>query len=285
MSIAGLCTRALLVFALLVAGGGIERTVFAQDPGIRDSLRLNVLHFTTNVGDSVAVGVFLIADEAIDFASVALTYSNSQPAYELSSVAQGPLFPQGSGFFFATYANTSERTLAFSWAGLVPSLDNAVANPQETLFATLYFRILHQPYCWGALFIDTAFVPPTWRTELSAVGATVSHVPVINAFAYYCVGARDERDSNNSEVPFDMAIHPSPFNESVNIELQGQSSGLVAVDIMNLLGQRIRSLSFNNRQGEWDGRDAFSQRVASGVYFIRAQTETQQVTRKIVLLR
>jgi flagellar hook assembly protein FlgD len=68
----------------------------------------------------------------------------------------------------------------------------------------------------------------------------------------------------------------------------------VQISIFNILGQRVVQLTDNNfTAGEhrinWDSIDKPGDEVASGLYFIRMQAESQKekvvITRKLLLIR
>jgi Secretion system C-terminal sorting domain len=84
--------------------------------------------------------------------------------------------------------------------------------------------------------------------------------------------------------------YPNPFNATTRIEFSTPRRSHVALDIFNVLGERVTRLvdniiSAGNWGTEWDGRNTAGQNVASGIYFYRVVTDFGQVTRKMVLLK
>jgi len=84
--------------------------------------------------------------------------------------------------------------------------------------------------------------------------------------------------------------YPNPFNASTRIEFATPRRSHVAVDVFNVLGERVVTLvdeiiPAGSWGTEWDGRNTNSQTVASGIYFYRVVTDFGQVTRKMVLLK
>lgn len=87
---------------------------------------------------------------------------------------------------------------------------------------------------------------------------------------------------------------PNPFNNSTTIAYEVPARYLfgidVAIDIYNMLGQRIRRLirfthfpgSFNQK---WDGRNDAGNLVSSGYYFYRMQMGERYQTGKMLLIR
>ncbi|MBN2000544.1 T9SS type A sorting domain-containing protein, partial [candidate division KSB1 bacterium] len=86
--------------------------------------------------------------------------------------------------------------------------------------------------------------------------------------------------------------YPNPFNASTNFWMmlpEGDSNQLT-VEILNLLGQKVRTL-FNGRlEGgyhrlTWDGRNDFFHPVPSGMYICRFNYGSRQELRKVLLVR
>ena len=84
--------------------------------------------------------------------------------------------------------------------------------------------------------------------------------------------------------------YPNPFNPSTTIEFALAERGRVEVDILNSLGQVVRSLadrtmSAGDHRLEWDGHDDAGVPSSSGVYFFRVRTETFAASRKMMLMK
>jgi flagellar hook assembly protein FlgD len=63
----------------------------------------------------------------------------------------------------------------------------------------------------------------------------------------------------------------------------------VRLEIVNVLGQRVRTLAFGTTDpgphtATWDACDQAGQRVAGGTYFVRLQAGGDVMTRKVVFL-
>jgi hypothetical protein len=92
-----------------------------------------------------------------------------------------------------------------------------------------------------------------------------------------------------------VAAAPNPFREAtrVRFDLPGDfaATGLARVDVYDVAGRRVRTLSRGARSPvrdsyEWDGRDALGRPVGSGVYFVRLEVAGSAVaTRKVVRTR
>jgi hypothetical protein len=86
-----------------------------------------------------------------------------------------------------------------------------------------------------------------------------------------------------------LRAHPNPFNPSTTISYSIPAAGRVTLAIFDIRGRPIRTLVNESRPaGEhaafWDARAGSGQRVASGVYFVRLESNGGILTRKIVLL-
>ena len=85
-------------------------------------------------------------------------------------------------------------------------------------------------------------------------------------------------------------IHPMPFQINTNIELQVKSSIKISVEIYDLLGKRIRSISnrffsAGTHNLLWDSRDETGSLVSSGLYFLRLHTLGKTYNYKIMRVK
>lgn len=84
--------------------------------------------------------------------------------------------------------------------------------------------------------------------------------------------------------------YPNPFNPSTVISFTLPTAAEVRLDVINLLGQRVTTLvdvalSAGEHFVTWSGEDQSGNRVASGVYFYRLETDDFSQTRKMLLLK
>ena len=84
--------------------------------------------------------------------------------------------------------------------------------------------------------------------------------------------------------------YPNPFNADTIIEYQIAAKTRVALTIMNLLGQKVRTLVDGEQTAgiyrkEWNGRDYSGRRLASGVYLYRLEVQEFTLERKMILLQ
>jgi hypothetical protein len=85
--------------------------------------------------------------------------------------------------------------------------------------------------------------------------------------------------------------HPNPFNPSTVISYYLPYECEVTLSVYDSSGRLIETLergarmTKGNHSVEWNGRDAGSRDVSSGVYFYRLQTGREMISKKMVLMR
>lgn len=103
----------------------------------------------------------------------------------------------------------------------------------------------------------------------------------------------DVREMTDLPLPQSFSLsqnYPNPFNPTTTIEFRIASASRVSVDIINMLGQKVRTLVDQNLSAgsyatEWDGVDDSGRKVASGVYLYRMKSGDFAETRKMTLLK
>jgi len=85
--------------------------------------------------------------------------------------------------------------------------------------------------------------------------------------------------------------YPNPFNPSTDIAFTLPAASRVKIDILNVLGQQVRTLKDEYTEAgaytiTWDGRDQAGSSVASGVYFYRMKAGNQfEEVKKMMMLK
>jgi hypothetical protein len=79
--------------------------------------------------------------------------------------------------------------------------------------------------------------------------------------------------------------YPNPFNPTTSVELAMPQDGFVSVKVYNLMGQVVATLhegnlTANSYSFTWDAAD-----VASGMYFLKAETAGNVDIQKIMLMK
>lgn len=91
------------------------------------------------------------------------------------------------------------------------------------------------------------------------------------------------------ESPFVAQNYPNPFNTSTVIPFDLETAAEWTLDIFNVTGQKVRTLSGQDVAGRlratWDGRDGRGRQVVSGIYFYRFTSGDYSATRAMVLVK
>ncbi|MBT7585544.1 MAG: T9SS type A sorting domain-containing protein, partial [Gemmatimonadetes bacterium] len=83
---------------------------------------------------------------------------------------------------------------------------------------------------------------------------------------------------------------PNPFNPETVIRYELPRTSEVTLQIFNAIGQQVRNFAYLNQVAgtyrvRWDGRDAYGNKVAGGMYFYCLTTDRNRATQKMVLLK
>jgi hypothetical protein len=97
-------------------------------------------------------------------------------------------------------------------------------------------------------------------------------------------------ETETSGESLSVRAYPNPFNPETTIEYNLKSNALVAIQIYDVQGKKIRSLGGDYRQAgtytvKWDGRNENSNQVPSGVYFVRIAAGNETLNHRIVMMK
>ncbi len=98
---------------------------------------------------------------------------------------------------------------------------------------------------------------------------------------------------SSASLPGTISLHqnyPNPFNPTTSISFDIPRTLDVRLEVFNILGQSVKMLvnemypagSFNIK---WDGTDESGNTVASGLYLYRLETDTESISRKMILIK
>ncbi|MBD3169059.1 MAG: S8 family serine peptidase [candidate division Zixibacteria bacterium] len=84
--------------------------------------------------------------------------------------------------------------------------------------------------------------------------------------------------------------YPNPFNPSTKIMYSLPSDSKVKMVVYNLMGREVATLVDKHQKAgshevAWDGRNAGGQKVASGIYFYKLDTDDQSAVKKMLLMK
>ncbi len=99
-------------------------------------------------------------------------------------------------------------------------------------------------------------------------------------------------NSDPTTTPADLlaAAFPNPMRDHTKIQYTIREASDVSVRVYNLRGQMVKQLQSGTKAAgthilQWDGTDTSGAPAASGIYFFRVNTESQNVTGKLLLTR
>jgi hypothetical protein len=109
----------------------------------------------------------------------------------------------------------------------------------------------------------------------------------------FCIDTTSSVEWTDAEIPQAISLlsnYPNPFNPTTTIEFTLTRPGPVEIEILNVLGQRVRTLTnefltAGRKTVNWDGKSDRGEEVASGIYFCRIRNGEYSKTRKMLLLR
>ncbi len=84
--------------------------------------------------------------------------------------------------------------------------------------------------------------------------------------------------------------YPNPFNPSTTFEFTIPKSGMVEVNVYNILGMKVKTLEngwfkLGSYQTSWDGTNQYGNQAASGLYFYQLKSGGNQIMKKMMLVR
>ncbi len=96
---------------------------------------------------------------------------------------------------------------------------------------------------------------------------------------------------NQPPMPLDLGQNrPNPFNPSTTILFTVEREGPVAIAVYDLAGRKVRTLTDQSyapgrHSVVWDGASDTGERMPSGMYLYRLETEGRSLTRKMMLVK
>jgi hypothetical protein len=102
--------------------------------------------------------------------------------------------------------------------------------------------------------------------------------------------AQSNVETETSGESLSVRAYPNPFNPETTIEYNLKSNALVAIQIYDVQGKRVRSLGGDYRQAgtytiKWDGLNESGTQVPSGIYFVRLSAGNETLNHRIVMMK
>ncbi|MEZ5359941.1 MAG: FlgD immunoglobulin-like domain containing protein [Candidatus Zixiibacteriota bacterium] len=158
---------------------------------------------------------------------------------------------------------------------------------------------------------ESSLTPIQANTPTTSVGAPYMQTPVgagmrgrgvfvwadarsngLNIYAsQYLYAPTDVDDDNVLPTTFALSQNvPNPFNPTTMISFSIPQGGHVSLEILNVLGQRVRHLvdgdyPAGTHEVIWDGTDSHGNPAATGIYFYRISSNEFTSTRKMLLVK
>ncbi len=109
----------------------------------------------------------------------------------------------------------------------------------------------------------------------------------------FTTSVESDKLKNNIETNKSLKTFPNPFNNKVKLSFIINNQDVnedVSINIFNVLGQRIKSITLSNSKlgeniVEWDGTDDFGYPQSSSVYFIYLKTKSGSTFNKTLLIK
>jgi len=139
-------------------------------------------------------------------------------------------------------------------------------------------------------FSSTA-TPPTWLVYGDANAPGDIFLYLIRAYISFKAPTGVKQTVELVPASFKLnQNYPNPFNPSTVISYQLAYLSKVRIKVYDVLGKEITTLvngqkPAGNYQIVWDGTDNFGNKVTSGVYFYRIDTDNFVQTKKMVLIK
>ncbi len=171
---------------------------------------------------------------------------------------QRPLHFQGRGFVgYRVYRN-----------GLTVS---TITNPNNTTFTDTWLLDGTYTYYVVSLFNDPMMV-----------SAPSNEVTVI-------IG-ESSNDEDVAQVIHSITASPNPFNSVTSFAIRGKANDQVSINIFNIKGQIVKSLSTNLDQNgnaglNWNAIDNAGNNLPNGIYFYRMTSSEKQFSGRLILAR
>jgi len=106
------------------------------------------------------------------------------------------------------------------------------------------------------------------------------------------VGIEDDDQINELIIQNRINVYPNPFNASSQISLQLNSDDKklpVTLGVYNVKGQLVKTILDNSIINEqilnWNGNDNTGNRAASGIYFLKLETNSTTNLKKVMLIK
>jgi len=270
--------------------------VVLEDPGIQDSVTIDIVNAVKYGNDSVVVAVLVHFDQentksgTIPVFWEPNDYWEYDTAYFVSERWTGSGKPDQLAINHTTLSTVDSSGVMISWSSFFIS-----PPPGEDTIVTIHFHAnpsqSNPTGLFRMHFLD--WFPPSNTLQF------------VHLFGYYwnpagkfvdgidSLTAVLELPADQSGIPREFALYqnyPNPFNAGTTIEFAIRRDGHVKLEIFNILGQKVATpvdehLTAGLKRAGWDGTDAMGKVVGSGMYFYRLTAGEYVEMKKMILMK
>jgi hypothetical protein len=276
--------RFTTILLALAVGVSLMSLAYAKDVGKRDVLRLSDVVLEDG---EYKVAVHVINDEELAALDIPLRFGQSGDPIELVRVDFSGRVADWD-FTHAAIDNQNKTVILGLISELIGTRQNAdlkVSADGRTKIADLVFKVDGE---FEASF--ETFTTERPGHELTFIyNQDVDGKPTVTAIQ---PGFEVDVTFKGSVLPEEYALSqnfPNPFNPSTSFTLSLPEASDYSIRIFNVAGQLVRSfdghLEAGNHTITWEGNNNQGAKVASGVYFYRAEANGFTETRKMMMLK
>jgi len=169
----------------------------------------------------------------------------------------------------------------------LPGTLNQIVTPGDDTDANGHYVVTIPPGTYDLVFTPPLGIPVIGRTYPNVI---VSGDLVFDALlTSTIIGVEDPAAAPAAALVLEPS-RPNPFNPSTRIAFTTGGAGPVTLRIYDVVGRQVCTLlagpvAAGRHELTWDGRDARGGASASGVYFLRLESNGNAHTQKLVLAR
>lgn len=150
-----------------------------------------------------------------------------------------------------------------------------------------------QPWGWRSRSIDlSAFNNQSVKLAWRYLGNDGDYVGVDGVHVITTQGSTDVKNPGE-EIPTVFSLYqnyPNPFNPATTIEYDVPKQTMINLIVYDILGQKVKTLergikTIGRHRTSWDGTNDFGNRLSSGIYIIRLETDKILSSMKVMMLK
>jgi hypothetical protein len=265
----------------------------ANDPGVPDTIIIqDRVYVPYNPGNwsSVLVPVYFVTDDSVADMTVPTLWASSDNQIFIDSVIWHGVFNSWDDTWYQIAADSALLHLS-GWSDLG-------GDPNPPLFTNLQ-RVLGYEIRFAIsptanpqiVTIDTTRDRRLGSANFGPLDGGASFTPQIVPGSIYYGIATGIEDQKALPTEFKIAQnYPNPFNPVTKIDFALPKSGMVTLDVFNLLGQKVKTLISEPMEAGfhsviWNGQDASGKSVPSGAYFYKITAGDYRDAKKMMLLK